>query len=139
VLTYVDNVENQTTGNGLFCYYVEAIENNGNQYGLKDTSRSNILCLQQLETVYLPNAFTPEGSNPVFVPVGTFLKDTDYYFGIFNRWGELIYESYDSNDYWDGTYNNNMCPEGSYVYKVYFGSKENDGKYLITGNVNLIR
>jgi hypothetical protein len=32
-----------------------------------------------------------------------------------------------------------MCPEGSYVYKVYFGSKENDGKYLITGNVNLIR
>ena len=91
---------------------------------------------------YVPNSFTPDGNefNNTFKWTFTSGFDpTNFHVTIFNRWGELIYESYDSNDYWDGTYNNNMCPEGSYVYKVYFGSKENDGKYLITGNVNLIR
>ncbi|UPT66539.1 MAG: gliding motility-associated C-terminal domain-containing protein [Sphingobacteriales bacterium JAD_PAG50586_3] len=112
-LTYNDNVENQTQGNGLFCYYVEAIENNGNQYGLKDTSRSNILCLQQLETVYIPNAFTPEGDNRIFLPVGTFIKDTDYYFGIFNRWGQEVYSTVTPGEGWDGTY------QGSYAKWMY--------------------
>ena len=91
---------------------------------------------------YIPNSFTPDGNEHNNVFKWTFTSGfdpTNFHVTIFNRWGELIYESYDSNDYWDGTYNNNMCPEGSYVYKVYFGSKENDGKYLITGNVNLIR
>lgn len=91
---------------------------------------------------YVPNSFTPDGNEHNNTFKWTFTSGfdpTNFHVTIFNRWGELIYESYDSNDYWDGTYNNNMCPEGSYVYKVYFGSKENDGKYLITGNVNLIR
>lgn len=126
VLTYIDNVENQTTGNGLFCYYVEAIENNGNQYGLLDTSRSNILCLQQLETVYLPNAFTPEGRNPLFLPVGTFLKDTDYYFGIFNRWGEEIYSTAKPGEGWDGTYKGEYCQQDVYAYILRY--KTNTGK-----------
>ena len=91
---------------------------------------------------YIPNSFTPDGNEHNNVFKWTFTSGfdpTDFHITIFNRWGEVIYESFNSNDYWDGTYNNIMCSEGSYVYKVYFGSKENDKKYLITGNVNLIR
>jgi hypothetical protein len=41
--------------------------------------------------------------------------------------------------YWDGTYGNKICPIGMYTYKVRFGDPKTDGKYMITGNVNLIR
>ena len=58
---------------------------------------------------------------------------------IYNRWGEVIYESHDATDYWDGSYTNKPCPAGTYNYKVQFGSKIDDGKYLFTGSVNLIR
>ena len=91
---------------------------------------------------YIPNSFTPDGNefNNTFKWTFTSGFDpTDFHVIIFNRWGEIIYESYDSNDYWDGTYNNTKCMEGSYSYKVKFGSKENDGEYFITGSVNLIR
>lgn len=91
---------------------------------------------------YIPNSFTPDGNEHNNEFKWTFTSGfdpTDFHITIFNRWGEVIYESYDSNDYWDGTYNNNMCPEGSYTYKVNFGSKENDGEYVITGSLNLIK
>ena len=91
---------------------------------------------------YIPNSFTPDGNeyNQTFKPIFTAGFDPDNFtLKIFNRWGEVIYESFDSNDYWDGTYNNTKCLGGSYAYKVEFGSKENDGEYFITGSVNLIR
>jgi gliding motility-associated-like protein len=91
---------------------------------------------------YIPNSFTPDGNEHNNEFKWTFTSGfdpTDFHITIFNRWGEVIYESFNSNDYWDGTYNNNMCPEGSYTYKVNFGSKENDGEYVITGSLNLIK
>lgn len=91
---------------------------------------------------YIPNSFTPDGNefnNDFKWTFTSGFDPTDFHMIIFNRWGEVIYESYDSNDYWDGTYNNIPCPEGSYAYKVKFGSKENDGEYFITGSLNLIR
>ena len=91
---------------------------------------------------YVPNSFTPDGNehNNVFQPVFTNGFDPyDFHLEIFNRWGELIYESYNSVEYWDGTYNNTPCPVGLYVYKIQFGFKETDNDQVISGNVNLIR
>ncbi len=91
---------------------------------------------------YVPNSFTPDGNehNNVFQPVFTNGFDPyDFYLVIFNRWGELIYESYNSAEYWDGTYNNTPCPAGSYTYKIQFGFKETDNDQVISGNINLIR
>ena len=51
----------------------------------------------------------------------------------------MIYESYDSNDYWDGTYNNQPCPAGTYNYKIQFGNKTDDGKKIVIGHVILLR
>jgi gliding motility-associated-like protein len=91
---------------------------------------------------YVPNSFTPDGNehNNIFQPVFTNGFDPyDFHLEIYNRWGELIYESYNYVEYWDGTYNNTPCPVGLYTYKIQFGFKETDNDQVISGNVNLIR
>lgn len=138
VPTYTDNVENLMNGNGQFCYVIEAIENGGNQYGLRDTSRSNILCLQQKETIYLPNAFTPEGYNRIFKPVGTFIDSTGYRFSVYNRWGELVYDTDKLTDGWDGTYKGTICQQDVYAYIVRYKTLSGDITKKL-GHVVLIR
>ncbi len=91
---------------------------------------------------YIPNSFTPDGDEHNNTFKWTFTSGFDpmnFNILIFNRWGELIFESNNSNSYWDGTYGNTMCPLGVYTYKLQFDNQKNDGKYLFIGNVNLIR
>jgi len=91
---------------------------------------------------YLPNSFTPDGDehNNTFKWVFTSGFDPyNFHILIFNRWGELIYESKDSNDYWDGTYNNTPCPAGAYTYKLQFKDIKTDARYQFTGSVSLLR
>jgi gliding motility-associated-like protein len=91
---------------------------------------------------YVPNSFTPDGDehNNTFKWVFTSGFDPyNFHILIFNRWGEVIYESKDSNDYWDGTYNNTPCPAGAYTYKLQFKDIKTDGRYQFTGNVRLLR
>jgi gliding motility-associated-like protein len=91
---------------------------------------------------YVPNTFTPDGNehNNVFQPVFTNGFDPyDYHLEIFNRWGELIFESHNHIEYWDGTYNNALCPSGIYTFKIQFGFKETDNDQVINGFVTLIK
>ncbi len=68
--------------------------------------------------IYIPNAFSPnqDGSNDVFYVYGRGF--TDFNLKIFNRWGELIFESFDQNYGWDGTYRGKLLPPGVFVYYV---------------------
>jgi len=86
-----------------------------------------------------PNAFTPnhDGLNDVFR-----LKypghATDYNLQIFNRWGQKIFESSDTSLGWDGNLNNQLQPEGTYVWIVRY--TDNSGKkQKMQGSVVLIR
>jgi gliding motility-associated-like protein len=91
---------------------------------------------------YTPNSFTPDGDehNNTWKPVFEDGFDPyDFHVEVYNRWGEIIFESYNYTEYWDGTYNNSPCPVGSYVYKIQFGSKENSDNQIISGNINLIK
>ncbi len=57
---------------------------------------------------------------------------------IFNRWGELIFESFDSTYLWNGrTKNNEMIMEGVYVYKFNYKDHKNIFKQVI-GRVTLV-
>jgi len=66
--------------------------------------------------LYIPNSFTPnnDGLNEVFAPVGDGL--TKYHLMIFNRWGEMIFESSDINFGWDGKFKANLCQIGIYAW-----------------------
>jgi gliding motility-associated-like protein len=91
---------------------------------------------------YIPNTFTPNGDevNNTFQPV--FFSGFDpqhYYFSIYNRWGEIIFESFNPAYGWDGTYGNKMLESATYVWKLQFKEKQNDKEHYLTGHLNLIK
>jgi len=137
-ITYTDDVSLLGYTNGQFAYYVEAVEGNGNPYGFKDTSRSNIAYVNQYPKLFVPNAFAPDGYNSKFLPVMGFINPNAYSMKIYNRWGALVFETTDINQGWDGTYNNYDAPKGVYVYliKIKNSSNETIEKH---GTVTLIR
>ena len=89
---------------------------------------------------YVPNTFTPNGDevNNVF-EVKLLCDFSDFHLLIFNRWGEIIFESYNLKYGWDGTYNNKIVVDGVYVYKLDFLDNHTNTKHEITGHVNLIK
>ena len=94
------------------------------------------------ELIYIPNTFTPDGDeyNNNFLPIFTNGFDPqDFHLTVYNRWGEIMFESYNSTVAWDGTYNNTLCQDGVYVWTIKYGDKETDKETLITGNVTLIK
>ena len=91
---------------------------------------------------YVPNSFTPDGNkfNNEFLPIITegILTET-YHLSIFDRWGELVFESFDFKTGWDGTYNSQLVKEGIYVWKINFTEKELNVQRVLTGHVNLMK
>lgn len=88
--------------------------------------------------IYIPNAFIPnnDGVNDFFRVYGKNLKYVQMQ--IFDRWGELLFESYSQDNGWDGTYKETMMQPGVYVYKVNV-EYLNGIKMDKTGSVTLIR
>jgi gliding motility-associated-like protein len=58
---------------------------------------------------------------------------------IFNRWGEVIFESKDTEQGWDGSYNGTLVQSGTYTWKISLKSKNNDDRKIIVGNLTVIR
>lgn len=97
-------------------------------------------------TINFPSAFYPKSnitSNSVFKIVGNYSGFKSYRFSIFNRWGQLLFESEDPTEGWDGTYNGKESPQGTYVYSAYFESFASDIKPSLvvkkSGTVTLLR
>lgn len=86
----------------------------------------------------IPNAFTPgNGVNNEFKIIKRGLATLNY-FRIFNRWGNLVFETKDIDKGWNGEYNGLPQPFGVYVYQVEAVTKS--GKLFSKhGNVTLIR
>jgi gliding motility-associated-like protein len=108
----------------VFNYYVEAVESAGNAYGFKDVSRSNSIKTTQQSLTYIPNAFTPEGANPIFKPSNIFVDAKDYFFAIFTRTGAKIFETHDPNFGWNGTIDGKIVPFGIYCYKILYSNED---------------
>lgn len=107
--------------------------------------RDSIIKLVRLEDElihYIPNAFTPDGDefNQVFKPVFTSGFDPqNYTFFIYNRWGELIFESHDAAIGWDGTYQGQMVPEGTYTWNIRVKQFYSDAFESFSGHLTLAR
>jgi gliding motility-associated-like protein len=100
-------------------------------------------CISEEVIYWVPNTFTPDGDqfNQTFKPVLYSGYDPyDYDFFIFNRWGELIWESHNVSFGWDGSYNEGRkCPDGVYTWKMNLKTMNNDEKIQVLGHVTLIR
>lgn len=136
--TYTDDISTLLQGEGVFDYYIEALEGMGNTFGFSDNSISNIAEAYQDPIVFIPNAFRPAGLNGIFMPVTTFVDFTEYEFHVFNRWGLKVFSTTDVEFGWDGTNNGVKQPLGVYVYLVRF--KTSKGEYMeFKGSVTLLR
>ena len=94
------------------------------------------------ELIYIPNTFTPDGNehNQTFLPVFTSGFDPyDYNLSIYNRWGNLIFESNDHKVGWDGTFNNGYAQDGTYHWIIQYGDLQTDKKTKITGFITLLK
>ncbi|MCC6253074.1 MAG: gliding motility-associated C-terminal domain-containing protein [Bacteroidia bacterium] len=117
------DVSEITPPNGKICYYVEAVEGSGNQFGFTEKSYSNVICLEQEPVLYIPNAFVIDGHSPNFGPKGIFINmAATYEFTIWNRWGEKIFETTTPGQNWDVTYKGSKVPQGVYLYMLDFTS-----------------
>jgi len=106
----------------------------------QETTITIAQCPQEL--LYIPNSFTPDGNefNNTWRPIVTSgFDNTSYRMILYNRWGEIIWESRDINEGWDGTYNNTIVPVGSYVWTVELKALKTDYRQIISGSVNVLK
>lgn len=111
--------------------------------GCRDSTKRIVEVEDEL-IYYVPNAFTPDEDefNPTFKPVFSAGYDpNDYRLFIYNRWGELIFQSNDINYGWDGTYAgaDARVMEGSYTWRIEFKTKKSDARKILVGSVTIIK
>jgi len=95
--------------------------------GCADTL-TQLIDVVPLSSVFMPNAFSPNGDgiNDTFKPKGDFFGVEDYSLTIFNRWGQLVFETEEPSEGWNGKLLNtgNDSATGVYVYKLnYIGPR----------------
>ena len=122
-------------------HYLVTLTGYNTDYGCETSYTQEIVSKEPL-IYYIPNTFTPNGDefNNTFKPL--FFSGLDiynYHLSIYNRWGELIFESYNSEIGWDGTYANQIVESATYIWKLEFKEKLVDKRHVGTGHVNVIK
>ncbi|MEC8113059.1 MAG: gliding motility-associated C-terminal domain-containing protein [Bacteroidota bacterium] len=124
------NVSDMTGDPGLFCYQIIAVE--VDPEGDLEAASSNWLCLVEEPVVWLPNAFTPNGDDlndwypwTADAPNVGFIGDapegsSNFRLSIFNRWGNVVYETESIGTPWDGKVNGKLVPNGVYMVKCQY-------------------
>jgi gliding motility-associated-like protein len=110
-----------------------------NQFGCTDKKTRRIR-IEDVFRFFIPNTFTPNGDNinDVFLPVGMGYRN--YKTQIFNRWGQVIFESTDKNINWNGGFFNQQpqVQDGVYTYQI--SVIDYDGRpHYFSGVVHVIK
>lgn len=90
--------------------------------------------------ISFPNAFRPDSpleENRVFLP-GVVDNVTDYHLMIYNRWGQLLFESFNQNVGWDGYYQGTIAKQDVYIWRVE-GTYSDGTPFVKVGDVTLLR
>jgi len=140
VITSVLDTDNDSVGMHLVIYaYSEST-------GCKATDSAWIMikeCKDVPVPVYFPNAFTPnsDGLNDWFRPVVTDpLIFANFRLQVFNRFGQVIFQTDDPKIGWDGTFNGSFCPVDVYAWKAVYELTGHKGtSFAMSGTVALIR
>lgn len=107
------------------------------------SSATSIISIFENATIFIPNAFSPDGNelNQYFQIEGNKIDPSDFSMQIFNRWGELIFESNNIEIGWNGNYgpNNTAAPSGVYTYQVRYRFDGMQESKTIQGHLSLLR
>lgn len=126
---------------GPYCYRILAISGDG-----IDSSYSNITCLISPSTLYFANAFSPNsdgindkiGAKSLFVYNHTAILGRNFSLRIYNLYGEIVFESINLDEEWDGMYKGKMVQEGVYIYHLKALGADYRS-YYIKGLITIIR
>ncbi len=96
-----------------------------------------------IPTFFIPTAFTPgatNGINDVFIPKTTYISENGYDFSVFNRWGDLIFNTKKLNEGWDGTFKGQVSPFDVYTWKIqYVTIPDSKTTEVMYGRVTLVK
>jgi gliding motility-associated-like protein len=108
-----------------------------NEAGCSD-SISTLIIIESEVSFYVPNAFTPNGDglNDTFNGVGVGI--VNYKMLIFDRWGELIFETHSLANSWDGTYKGKIVQQDVYTYKIELTDNKSNQRSFY-GRITVIR
>jgi gliding motility-associated-like protein len=118
-------------------YTITLIAENDN--GCADSlSKQNYIEVYDKPVIYIPNAFSPNGdnNNDLFEYQLSGMKQV--FIRIFNRWGQLLFETDNPTEYWDGTFNGKPCSADVYVYHIKLVSNDNQQRTL-KGSVTILK
>jgi gliding motility-associated-like protein len=107
------------------CYAVTAVDKAG-----IESAMSNIVCIDNCPYYVLPNSFTPDGDghNDHFTPFPGYRFVPKIEMKIYNRWGELVFETTDPNINWDGKdLSGHPVSDGVYLYAGYYYEQRING------------
>ncbi|MBK7148539.1 MAG: PKD domain-containing protein [Bacteroidetes bacterium] len=117
-------------------YYVAAT----NQWGCFDVDSVTVRVVKcDPSMVFVPNSFTPNGDglNDVLYVRGIGLRKLEY-FRVFDRWGQMVYQTQNINEGWDGVFNGKAADIATYVYTAK-GECSSGNTVEVSGNVTLVR
>jgi gliding motility-associated-like protein len=127
------------TDDGRYTYELDVLHQPVGWPGTIARSTSNKVSLEQKPYVFVPNAFTPndDGVNDTWQIRDVFVKD--YVLKVYDRWGKLVFETFDKNQQWNGKmFDGSSAPNDAYIYILtYTGWLDEVG--IEKGNVTIIR
>jgi gliding motility-associated-like protein len=136
----LEHPQNEFPTHGAGAYLVSLIAENHS--GCSDTIQQ-LIKIEDPLVYYIPNAFTPDGSNhnQEFKPIFSSGIDIyNYHLIIFNRWGEILFESYDPAYGWKGTYGDmGLVEDGVYLWQMVFRETTTGNKKIVNGHVSLLK
>ncbi len=115
-------------------YYVQVIDENG----CSAMDSITITITSPCAKIYIPTSFSPngDGMNDLQCVMGDCIATLD--FTIFNRWGEVVFQTADFTKCWDGMFRGKLVQTGVYVYKLK-ATLDNGEEIEESGNINVIR
>ena len=88
--------------------------------------------------IYVPNAFTPDNNNFNNEFKAVTSNIVEFEMTIYNRWGEIVFKTYDTEGAWDGYYGGKLAQDGLYVWQIHY-TDLNGQRELLVGHVSLLR
>ena len=109
--------------------------------GCRDTVSGQIDVVNDV-ILYAPNAFTPDNDqfNDGWRVWISGIDIFEFHLTLYNRWGEIVWESFDPEALWYGNYGSaGMVPDGTYIWKITAKDGNNDNIYDFQGSVTILR
>ena len=141
VTEFLDVLDVENANESQVCYYlsVNVLFDFGNNQKYFTENHSNQSCVVQQSIMHLPNALAPEGENKFFKPLIVFMQNiSEYEMSIFDRYGQLLFQTNDMLQGWDGSAQGQALKAGMYVYRIRFKQLNGTTEYK-KGTVMLVR